>query len=388
MAHPAGITRRITLRAAAAAAGLATLTGRPGLAEAADTLQIGCVVPLTGPLSASGQQYHFSLQLAQDDINAKGGIAGKKLDIVFADTRDSNAVAVNAFIKLNKDLKAPFMFLSSYTTQNLASEPDVTKAAIPVVYSGGGDVVQERKNRWMFRIRPNDGIQGQALSQLLLNDLKAKKPGIMFIQNDFGQGVANTVADLCKKNGVNPVGVESYGANDKDMSAQLLGFKNKGADAVVTVSYGIDGALVLKQVHQLGLTVPVITSSGVMIAAAINLLAPDEVANVYGMIDSFIDEARQDATGDYARRFHTRFGVKADPYGSCYYDGAFMLKEAIEKVGPDAEKIRGWFTQVKDWKGVTQTYTTDSVNNMVHSVAVVKFKPGSTDMQFVSTLTV
>jgi len=387
MVQQLGPTRRATLRAAAAAAGLATL-GTTSRAEAEDTLQIGCVVPLTGPLSTSGQQYHFSLQMAQDDINAKGGIAGRKLDIVFADTRESNAVAVNAFVKLNTDLKAPFMFLSSYTTQNLATEPEVSKAAIPVAYSGGGDAVQERKNRWMFRIRPNDGIQGQAISQLLLDDLKSKKPAILYIQNDFGQGVANTVEKLCRAAGVDPVGFESYGLNDKDMSAQLLGFKSRSADVVVTVSYGSDGALIVKQVKQLGITTPLIASSGVMVPAALNLLSADELSHLYGMIDAFIDESLQDATGDYARRFHKRFGVKADPYGSCYYDAAWMLKEGMEKAGADPEKLRNWFAQVKDWKGVTRTYTTDQNNNMAHSVAIVKFKPGTTDMAFVRTLAV
>ncbi len=386
MTHRSTLTRRTTLRAAAAATGLAV--GFPGRGHAADPLQIGCVVPLTGPLNTSGQQYHFSLQMAQDDINAKGGIAGRKLEMVFADTRDSNAVAVNAFIKLNKDLRAPFMFLSSYTTQNLATEPEVAKAGLPVAYSGGGDAVQERKNRWMFRIRPNDGIQGDALGRLLLDDLKSKRPAILYIQNDFGQGVARTVQRLCTAAGSEPVGFESYGANDKDMSAQLLGFKRRDADAVVLVSYGADGALILKQTKQLGITTPLIASSGVMVPAAINLLSSDEVGKLYGMIDSFIDEGRQDPTGEYARRFRARFGVKADPYGACYYDGAWMLKSAIEQAGTEPEALRNWFAGVKDWKGVTHTYSTDALNNMVHSIAIVRFKPGTTELDFVRTIAV
>jgi branched-chain amino acid transport system substrate-binding protein len=384
MTRRSGLTRRSTLKGAAAA-GLATV-GLFGRAAASNTLRIGSVVPLTGPFNASGQQYHFSLQMVQDEINAKGGIAGQKLEIVFADSRDSNAAAVNAFIKLNKELNAPFMFLSSYTTQNLATEPEVTKAALPCVYAGGGDAVHERKNRWMFRIRPYDGLQSQAMTQVLLKDLGAKKPAILYVQTDFGQGVANTVQRLCKTAGVETVGVESYGVNDKDMSAQLLGFKAKGADALVLASYGNDGALIIKQIKQFGITTPLITAAGVMAPAVLNLLTPEEVSRVHGMIDSYVHDSRQDATGDYARRFHKRFGVKPDPFGSCYYDAAWMLKEGIEKVGTDREKLRTWFAQVKNWKGVTHTYSTDEHNNMVHSFAIVKFKPGSMDLEFVRTL--
>jgi len=383
----ARITRRTAVRTIAGAAGVSTF----GLADwsfAQDVLKIGAVVPLTGPLNVSGQQYHFSLQLAQDDINAKGGIAGRKLQMVFEDTRDSNAVAVNAFVKLVKDLSPQFVFLSSYTPQNLATEPEVAKAAIPVMYSGGGDLVHERKNKWMFRIRPFDTIQALAMSKLLLNDMKAKKPGILYIQNDFGQGVARSLEKFIKQGGADVASVETYGVSDKDMSAQLLNIKNKGADAFVTISFGADGALILKQVKQLGINLPTIASSGVMVPAALNLLAADELTNLYGMIDAFIDPGRQDATGDYARRFAERFKVKADPYGSCYYDAAWILKDAIEKVGYDKQKLREQLTKVKDWKGVTQAYSTDENNNMVHSVAVVKFKPGTTEMTYVTTVAV
>lgn len=376
------LNRRTLVQSAAAAAGISTFTV-PSPGYAADPLQIGCVVPLTGPLNSSGQQYHYSLQMAQDDINAKGGIAGRKLEIVFADTRDSNAVAVNAFIKLNKDLNAPFMFLSSYTTQNLATEPEVAKAGLPVAYSGGGDAVQERKNRWMFRIRPND-----AIAKLLLTDLNAKRPGLLYIQNDFGQGVARTVQRICTEAGSAPVVMESYGANDKDMSAQLLKFKGANADAVVLVSYGADGALIIRQVKQLGIGMPMVASSGVMVPAALNLVSADEVSQLYGMIDAFIDEGNQDATGDYARRFRARFGVKADPYGSCYYDAALMLKDAVEAYGLEREAIRTWFSTVKDWRGVTQAYTTDANGNMVHAVSIVRFKPGTTELAFVRTVAV
>jgi branched-chain amino acid transport system substrate-binding protein len=324
--------------------------------------------------------------MAQDDINAKGGIAGRKLEIVFADSRDSNAAAVNAFIKLNKELNTPFMFLSSFTTQNLATEPEVTKAGIPCVFAGGGDAVHERKNRWMFRIRPFDSLQSRAMSDVVLNDVKAKRPAALYVQNDFGQGVARSVQKLCAAAGVEFVGTEAYGVNDKDMSAQLLSFKNKNADAIIVISYGVDGALIIKQARQLGLSVPLIVAAGVMGPAVLKLLTADEVANVYGMMDAFLDPSRQDQTGEYARRFQKRFGVQADPWGSCYYDAAFMLKQAADTVGLDAEKIRGWFASVRDFKGVTNIFSADQNNNLVHSFAIVRFKPGTTDLSFVRTL--
>ena len=156
------LTRRTALAGMAAGAGLTIHV--PRLSAQAGEITVGALVPITGPFNVSGQQYHFSLQMAQDDINAKGGVAGKKLKVVFEDVKDSNSVAVNAYLKVVRDLNPPFVFLSSYTTQNLATEPEVTKAQIPSMYAGGGDAVHHKKNPWLFRIRPYDGLQALALA--------------------------------------------------------------------------------------------------------------------------------------------------------------------------------------------------------------------------------
>ena len=378
------VKRRTAIKGAAAL--LVAATGRS--ARAAEPIQVGCTVPLTGALNASGQQYHYSLQMAQDDINAKGGIAGRPVSIVFADTRDSNAVAVNAFLDLSRRLPdAPLVFLSSYTTQNLATEPSIKRAEITSLYAGGGDTVADRDDKWMFRIRPADGLQGSVIAQFLKDELKSRKPGILFIQNDFGQGVAETVAKELAQAGITVAAKETYGANDKDMSAQLERCRSNGADALVVIGYGADGALIIKAAKQLGMAVPIVASSGIMIPSILALFAPDEVAQLYGTIDAFLDETLDDAAGDYAKRFHARFGVKADPYGSCYYDGAMMMKDAVNSVGLDHAKIRDWFAAVKDWKGVTRVYSTDAKNNMAHSLSVVKFAPGTTNLVFVKTVT-
>ena len=163
--HSGGIAGLI---AASLLIGLAFPVG----ARAADDIVIGATVPITGPLSLSGRQYYDSLQMAQDDINAKGGINGKKLKIVFEDTQASNSTAVNAFVKIYQEHKPPFVFLSSYSTQNLATSPEVLKAQVPVFYAGGADAVAEQGNKWMFRIRPYDAAAAIAMARFVKDGLK------------------------------------------------------------------------------------------------------------------------------------------------------------------------------------------------------------------------
>lgn len=369
--------RRVLLGGAALAAAPAA-----GRAQGGD-IALGATVPLTGPLAGSGQQYHYALQMAQDDINAAGGIGGRRIRIVFEDTQASNSVAVNAFIKLAKDLNPPFIFLSSYSTQNLATEPEVVKAKVPVMYAGGADAIHERKNPYMFRLRPYDTVTTTALARTVIERVKAKKPGIIYVQDDFGQGSANLIEGLFKQAGLEVVAKEAFGGRDNDMSAQLLTIKNRGADAIVAFTYVRDGALVISGRRSLGIDLPMVTSGATTLPSTLALLDPKDLENLYSTTDAFLDASQGPKIGEFVERFTRRFNMRPDPFGSCYYDGALMVAEAMRKVGPDREAIRGELAKINGWTGVTQTYRADPNGNLAHATAVVQFKPGTKELVLV-----
>ena len=233
------------VRALLAVAGIAISSA----AVAADPIEIGATVPLTSALSLTGQQCANAMKMAEDDINNAGGINGRKVKFVFEDAMGSNSAAVNAFVKVVQQTKPPFAMVTSYSTQNAAVSPEVAKAQIPVMYAGGADALSNPRNPWMFRIRPRDGIVAVGMAQFAKNTLKLKHPGILYVQNDFGQGGANAVTKLLASEGINVVGQEAYGQSDKDMSAQILSLKNKGADGFIAFVYPQDGALLLHQIR-------------------------------------------------------------------------------------------------------------------------------------------
>jgi branched-chain amino acid transport system substrate-binding protein len=380
------MNRREFLGTAWAAAMIPASAWSLNAAWAADEIVLGAAVPVTGPFSLSGRLYYDALHLAEDDVNAKGGISGKKLKIVFEDTQSSNTGAVNAFVKLHQEYNPPLIFLSSYSTQNLATAPEVTKAQIPVFYAGGAEAVAQQKNKWMFRIRPDDGLAAIGMADYVKNGLKKSKPGVLYIQNDFGQGAANVVSKAFEKEGITVAGTEAYGQNDKDMSAQILSLKAKGADSLLIFCYPTDGALVTQQIKQLGVNVPVVGSSGLFLPTAINLLSQQDFENVWGVIDTVLDESRGERVKDFMSRYQKRFNRGADPYAACYYDSVMIAVEGITKVGPDPAKLRDYIAAVKDYQGVGHVYSFDAFGNGVHSVAVVDMKPGTKEIVLVKKI--
>lgn len=380
-----GITRKDFVGSVIAAAMLSLV----GAAQAQQTgpILVGATVPMTGPLSLTGKQYQNSLAMAEEDINKAGGINDRQIKIVFEDTQASNGTAVNAFVKLAQETKPAFFFLSSYSTQNLAVAPELKKVEVPAMYAGGADAVAEGGNEWMFRIRPADSVSAEGMVKAAIDVIKAKKPGILYIQNDFGQGGAQTAAKRFESAGIQVVGMEAYGQNDKDFSAQLLSLRSKGADAILIFNYPQDGALVLRQAKLLGFKMPLVTSSAALVPAAMQLLSPADLDGVWGVVDAFMDVSVGGQMKDYVERFKAKFGIDPDPYGLAYYDGAMLMADGMRKVGTDPKALRAWLAAVKDWKGIGHVYAYDAKGNGVRDLAVVKAKPGTKTLELVQPVT-
>ncbi len=376
------LTRRAALGALLAAP--AVLRSVRAGAQGAEIV-IGCALPTTGAFAASGIQYYNTLRLAQDDINAAGGINGRKLRIAFEDTQASNSFAVNSFIKLVKQGDLPFVFLPSLSTQDLAIEPEVAKAQIPTMYAGGAVAVAERKNPWMFRIRPSDDLQGPAIAYAVQQMLKARKPGLMFTQDDYGTGAANAVEAALNAAGVPLVAKEAFAPRDNDFSAQLLAIQAKGADVLIGFTYNRDGALILSQRQRLGIELPYIGGSATAAPSTLALVQPDELKGVFALADAVLGEAVSPRSADFVQRCTARFNLAPDPYGACYYDGAMMVADALRAVGPDRAKLRDRLAATKDYQGVTRSFTNDAQNNMAHSLTLVAFTPGTKDYKAVGT---
>ena len=363
---------------------LAVLLNAPPL-RAADEIVIGAALPVTGPFAGSGLQTYQGLQLAEQHINAAGGINGKKIRFQVEDTQANNSVAINAFLKLEQQ-GLPFVFLSSFTVQNLATEPEVLKAKIPVMYAGGGAAIADRGNPYMFRVRAGDRLRAQTASEAVIGVLKKKKVAIINVQDQYG----NAAAEQTKKNlqaaGFEIVASETHGMRDTDFAPQFLNIKNSGAEVLIAFAYIRDAGLMIKQRRALGLTnIAFVSVSSVNEDSMLELVSLADLENIIGVADAVLGSTNPNgpASIKFAKDFKDKFKVPPDGFGSVYYDGAMILAEAIKKVGTDREKIREYLAGLKDYRGVTGTFTTASNGDMLHRLSIVEYIPGTKDVRVI-----
>lgn len=341
----------------------------PGMAQ--DVIKIGVLHSRTSPFAMLGVQQINAAIMAADEINAKGGIKGKKVELIIEDSSNSNTVAVSGLNRILRDKPAALM-APIWATQLFALFPIIEKEGIPSLSTSGTRKLTQVGNKWYFRYFPHDGYTKRAYTEFALDVLGAKKVGIIHVANEYGMSGRDLIIDTLSKRGLKPVAVESHNAPDKDMSAQLLNLKKAGADVVISQAHVADTALILKQQRQLGITMPHVASSAASMPGTLALLDGPDVDGIYvetSAVPGFDPNPKVKA---WVAGFKSKFNLDPDVFAILYYDTINMLFKAIEEAGPDREAIGRWLSKNK-YEGLVTTYVNDGENNMNHKVIIVKY---------------
>jgi branched-chain amino acid transport system substrate-binding protein len=355
---------------------LAVTTAGPSRAEAASCpspIPLGLTTALTGNVALLGTQARSGVEFAVDEINAAGGIDGKKLALTTEDTGASSTDALNA---MNRILEGkPLVIFGSMISPHVFAQTEVvTKSETPFLVGATNAKVTAQGSKWLFRTHVHDGQLADLIPEYLVKSLGKSKPGIIAVADDYGLGASKGIQTSLAKLNVTPVAVTSYAPSDKDMSAQLLEIKDKGADSVIVFGRPADVTLVLKQMADLGIKLTTIGNSSLVAQTALNNLTAAEADGAYA-IGGMIPQTSSDAKIlDWAKRVQDKYKVPADNFTVSYYDTVYMLKSIIEKVGCNKSAIRDAFAATKDWKGMLISYQTDAPGDLAHTLGIYRNK--------------
>jgi branched-chain amino acid transport system substrate-binding protein len=355
---------------------LAAMTAGPSWADAASCpspIPLGLTTALTGNVALLGTQARSGVEFAVDEINAAGGIDGKKLALTTEDTGASSTDALNA---MNRILEGkPLVIFGSMISPHVFAQTEVvTKSETPFLVGATNAKVTAQGSKWLFRTHVHDGQLADLIPEYLVKSLGKSKPGIIAVADDYGLGASKGIQASLAKLNVTPVAVTSYAPSDKDMSAQLLEIKDKGADSVIVFGRPADVTLVLKQMADLGIKLTTIGNSSLVAQTALNNLTAAEADGAYA-IGGMIPQTSSDAKIlDWAKRVQDKYKVPADNFTVSYYDTVYMLKSIIEKVGCNKPAIRDAFAATKDWKGMLISYQADAPGDLAHTLGIYRNK--------------
>ena len=345
-----------------------------GIATAAEEIRIGFTPPVTGASAAEGSFQIKAIKLALKEINAAGGVNGKKIDLRTVDNQSSNPGALAALQKAVEQEKALAMIGFVKSTQILATSDAIKGYGIPTIVGGTNVTLTQQGNPWLFRVRPADSIAALAMIKYIKEDAKLTKIGVVHDTDAFGTGGADLVEKYAKESGLSVVKRERYTTKDKDYTAQLLSLKSAGAEIMIVYAPNPeDAAVIQRQYRQLGSPFKYLGSPSSQHRDALNL-SRDAAEGVLAVAD-FVPgqtEANRKYEDDYKKEFNEEY----DGLSAWTYDGLKILVNAIRKVGEDRAKIREAILATQGYKGVLGTFSFSPNGDGLHEVSVVQIEKG------------
>jgi branched-chain amino acid transport system substrate-binding protein len=325
----------------------------------AETIKIGVNEPLTGAFAASGTYVVNGAKIAADEINAKGGILGKQIELVIEDNKSNPTEAAAVAEKLITRDKVPVMMGAWGSSLTLAVMPKLMEYETPmVVETSSSGKITTSGNPYIFRISPPSAVEALAFKQIV-DKLALKKADFLVINNDWGRGTADDFGKMFKEKGINVGLVETMDQGAQDMSAQLSKIKGSDSETLIVTTAVDQLTLIFKQAAALGLKKKIITTGGSqnpdqIIAQA--GAAANGTMHLTTFLPWFPDKTPNPKATEY---FISEWKKRGFDFAGCTesfrgYDGIRTAAAAIEKAGKaDAAAIKTalWGIDVKGLNG-------------------------------------
>ena len=305
--------------------------------EDSNTFKIGVVTSLTGPAAAFGQAHKNGYAVALEELNAKGGVLGKKIALVYYDDQSRPDQAVQGVTKLIDQDHVP-LILGAYSSENTrAIIPAVTQRQVPLIMpTATADNVMETGSPWVFRICAGSGAYARATIDFVKGTGDAKAVAIVYENTNFGQSAGKAMHDEAQKAGLNVVDEEAYQASSPDYKALLQRVKAKDPDVVYFASYLLDATTLMRQASEVGVNPRYYTSAGTGFAAA-EFPTQDKGAGKYAeytfSVSQWLPTAKWKGSKEFDEAFTKRTGTHPAYHATEAYAALQVAVAAIAKAG-------------------------------------------------------
>lgn len=349
--------------------------------EEGDVIKIGVSASITGELKLSGDYVVNGAKLAEEDLNAAGGILGKKVEIVFADEGDNVQSSVTAASKLLNDPEILAVVGPSISTYCIAADQVVKEAVKPYFACGSSANIPALNNLYMHQIRATDDKTGQITAKVMAEYLNMKNPAILYINDTYGVGMMEQTVAALANLGITVPESNCYATNvdEKQYTNFLTQIMNSGVDGLLAVHHTVPASLVMVQADDMGLDITCIGSNTYSTAPSIE--AAQESADGWYSCTDWTESGQSGYSLEFINRYHDKFNETSDKSSVYAYDSIMLIAEACRLAGTtDPEKVNeALLNGIKDFQGVMATYNsnpeTRSLSNSLMITLTEEQKP-------------
>jgi len=356
-------------------------TGQTG-----DTIRVGVYGDTTGATSSFGQSTKNGIQLAFDEINAAGGVNGKKLEMVFEDDQGTPEKAKTVISKLINQDKVVAVLGEVASSNSLAAAPVAQEAKIPMITPSSTNPKVTEVGDYISRVCFIDPFQGSVMAKFAANTLKAKTAAILGDNSsDYSKGLTQFFEQEFTKLGGTVITKQTYAQKDQDFKAQLTQMRDQKPDVIYVPGYYGEVGIIAKQARELGMTQPLLGGDGwdspELWKLGGNSLKPAYISNHYSA------DIPSPYIQNFVKAYTAKFNVAPDSLAALAYDSAKVLADAIKRAGgTESAKLKDAINATKEFPGVTGKITLDATRNAVKPAVVLELNPAASKFDFKETI--
>ena len=370
------------LLAGVALAGLVAGCGGDKKADDGNTIKIGANFELTGAVAVYGQSGFNGVELAVEEINAAGGVNGKKLELVKYDTKSEVSEATNGATKLITENKVKALIGPATSGAGVAAQQIATDNKIPMISPSGTaeNVTVDNKGmvrKYIFRTPFIDSFQGIAMGKFASTSLKAKTAAI-YLDNssDYAKGLAKYFEEEFVKSGGTVVTKEAYLQKDTDFKSTLTKMKASNPDVIYVPGYYQEVSMIIKQARELGMNQPMLGGDGWDSPKLAEVAGAAALENTY-MSNHYASGDSDPKVKAFEEKYQKKYGAKPEAFDALGYDSVYILVDAIKRAGgTDGDKVAEALAKAKDLDLVTGKFSFDEKHNPIKTAVIVAFKKG------------
>ena len=339
---------------------------------------------LTGGTATFGQSTHNGVTMAFEEINAAGGVLGKKLKVLVEDDQSKPEEAATAVTKLISQDRVLAVIGEVASSRTLAAAPIAQASKVPLISPASTNPRVTQVGDYIFRVCFIDPFQGSVMAKFAANSLKLKKVAVLYdVRNDYSVGLRNFFSETFKGLGGQIIGEQSYSEGDSDFRAQLTQLKSLGPEAIYVPGYYTEVGTIARQAKELGLTVPLMGGDG-WDSPKLTEIGGQAIEGSYLSNHYSVDDPSP-AIQKFVSGYKTKYGAVPDALAALGYDAAYVLADAMKRAGStDGAKVRDAIAATKNFVGVTGTINIDKDRNAVKPAVVLKVSGGK--FEYVETI--
>jgi len=342
-----------------------------------DTIVIGNYGSMTGSEATFGLSTRDGILLAMEQLNAQGGINGKKVELKVYDNQGKPEEARLSVEKLINVDNVVAILGEVASTRSLAAAPVAQQYKVPMISPSSTNPEVTKKGDYIFRVCFIDPFQGSVMAKFAFNSLKLKKAVILRdSKSDYSVGLADYfIKTFTTELTGSIVADEKYQSGDVDFKAQLTSIKGKDFDFIFLPGYYTEVGLLARQARELGITKPILGGDG-WDSPTLFEVGGDALNNTYISNHFSPDDPRPEVVA-YVKTYKERFGVVPDGLSSAGYDAANVLFAAMKKAPSlKGEDLRNAIADTKNFPGVTGLLSLNENRDAVKSAVILKIENG------------